>query len=181
MLSPDALEADIFHHLMDTSALEDLHANLLSSLQRSGWTERVRTLSLELLRAGRCDHFDDVLDAVVAIAEGKTHPAVHLPEDTANGELHDPDVEAFFENFDVKIPASVVEQGVKAIKEALRPIAVLEDDGEDGEPVQQQAKKEAVKARDSTAPRKNGDAGPAKKAVKDKKPKTWAKDVKTSS
>jgi hypothetical protein len=187
-LSPEALEADLYTHLFDTSTLEDLHANLLSSLQRSGWTERIRSLSLELLRAGRCDHFDDVVDAVVALASGKSHPAVHLPDNdggAVNGEGHDPDVEAFFENIDVKIPPAVVDQGVKAIKDALRPIASIEDDGEEDE---QQTKKEPVapavavlnhnkkasKAKESTTGSrvKNGDASPTKKAVKHKKPKT---------
>jgi hypothetical protein len=130
--SSAALESDLLNHLANTSALEDLHANLLSSLQRAGWTERVRNLSLELLRAGRCDHFDDVLEAVVALAEGRSHPAVTPAEDGAtNGEAtRDPDVDAFFENIDVRIPKSVVEQGVKAIKDALRPIVVIEDDGD---------------------------------------------------
>ncbi|KAL1965732.1 hypothetical protein VTN77DRAFT_5232 [Rasamsonia byssochlamydoides] len=141
-LSPAALESDLFNHLASTSALEDLHANLLSALQRAGWTERVRNLSLELLRAGRCDHFDDVVDAVVALAEGRSHPAV-TPEDGARD--RDPDVDAFFENIDIRIPSSVVEQGVRAIKEALRPIVTIEDDGEvtdDGEQQQQQPQPE---------------------------------------
>lgn len=128
-LSPAALESDLFNHLANTSALEDLHENLLCALQRAGWTERVRNLSLELLRAGRCDHFDEVVDAVVALAEGRSHPAV-TPEEGANGEVRDPDVDAFFENIDVRIPTSVVEQGVKAIKDALRPIVTIEDDGD---------------------------------------------------
>lgn len=197
IMSPETLEADLYTHLLDTSALEDLHANLLSSLQRSGWTERIRNLSLELLRAGRCDHFDDMVDAVVALASGRTHPAVHLPEDDddrVNGEGHDPDFEAFFENVDVKIPASVVDQGVKAIKDALRPIAIIEEDGDEDE---QQAKKDSAapvigvpdnnkkagKVKESTTGTrvKNGDVSPAKKAVKHKKPKTGAKDAKPSS
>ncbi|KAL1987393.1 hypothetical protein VTN96DRAFT_4109 [Rasamsonia emersonii] len=137
-LSPAALESNLFNHLASTSALEDLHDNLLCALQRAGWTERVRNLSLELLRAGRCDRFDDVVDAVVALAEGRTHPAV-TPED--NGEARDPETDAFFENIDVRIPSSVVEQGVKAIKEALRPIVTIEDDGDatDGDGEQEQS------------------------------------------
>lgn len=140
-LSPAALESNLFNHLASTSALEDLHDNLLCALQRAGWTERVRNLSRELLRAGRCDRFDDVVDAVVALAEGRTHSAV-TPEDGTNGESRDPGTDAFFENIDVRIPSSVVDQGVKAIKEALRPIVTIEDDGDvtdgDGEQEQEQ-------------------------------------------
>ncbi|EEH09884.1 predicted protein [Histoplasma capsulatum G186AR] len=51
-----------------TTVLEDLHASLLSSLQRCGWTEQVRGLALELLRAGHCSRFEEVVDTVVALA-----------------------------------------------------------------------------------------------------------------
>jgi hypothetical protein len=138
VLSPEALESTLFHHLSTTAALDDLHATLLASLQRAGWTEKVRTLSLELLRAGRCECFDEVVEAVVALAEGRSHPAV-TAEDTdhdgpPNGVHNDPDLDAPFENIDVRIPRGVVEQGVKTIKEALRDIVVLEDDGDVAEP-----------------------------------------------
>jgi hypothetical protein len=127
----------LLHHLTQTSALEDLHANLLSSLQRTGWTERVRNLSLQLLRAGKCDHFDDMFEAVVALAEGRPLPAStnndHYDKNNVNslykGDARDTELEQFFDTIDVRIPSSVVEQGVKQIKEALRPIIELEDDG----------------------------------------------------
>lgn len=52
-----------------------------------GWTEKIRTLSLELLRAGRCERFDEVVDAVIASAECRPHPAFDLSnrDPTANG------------------------------------------------------------------------------------------------
>ncbi|PGH03592.1 hypothetical protein GX51_04018 [Blastomyces parvus] len=53
-----------------TTVLEDLHASLLSSLQRCGWTEQVRGLALDLLRGGHCDRFEEVVDTVVALATG---------------------------------------------------------------------------------------------------------------
>jgi hypothetical protein len=34
------------------------------SLHRLGWTEKVTTLATELLRAGRCETFDDVMAAM---------------------------------------------------------------------------------------------------------------------
>lgn len=137
--SSSAFDPDTFllNHLTQTSALEDLHANLLSSLQRTGWTERVRNLSLELLRAGKCHHFDDVVEAVVALAEGRPLPAFssndHHDKNNmnshSNGDARDTESEQFFENIDVRIPSSVVEQGVKQLKDALRPVIELEDDG----------------------------------------------------
>ncbi|KAN0067379.1 hypothetical protein V8E54_014469 [Elaphomyces granulatus] len=137
LVSPEALESNLFHHLATTAALDDLHATLLASLQRAGWTERVRALSLELLRAGRCECFDDVVEAVVALAEGRSHPAVtaeNTDHDGLNGVHNDPEPDALpFENIDVRIPRGVAEQGVKTIKEALREVIVIEDDGDAAE------------------------------------------------
>lgn len=117
-----------------------------------GWTEKIRKLSLELLRAGRCERFDEVVDAVVALAEGREHPAVPLENNNhnnngvgdgegqhnnhnhngnGNGNNSDSDANAFFGNVDVRVPSSVVEQGVRAIKEVLGDIVVIEDDGLD--------------------------------------------------
>lgn len=60
-------------HLSTTTTLEDLHTSLLSSLQRAGWTERVRGLALELLRGGQCKCFDEVVETVAGFASGNTH------------------------------------------------------------------------------------------------------------
>jgi hypothetical protein len=178
-LSPEALEANLLHHLASVSALDDLHASLLASLQRAGWTERVRSLSLELLRAGRCERFDDVLDAVVALAEGRTHPAVNGDSNSTRGVNNSnnngargPDT--YFENIDLRIPRTVVEQGVKAVKEALR--EVVEDDGDlildrDGEPPQV-ATSTKKKAKDPN----DGDHTTTTPHVKQEKSKIMAKE-----
>lgn len=234
---PPTIEADIISHLASTSALEELHATLLASLQRAGWTDRIRALSLELLRAGRCERFDDVVEAIVALAEGKSHPAVSSSAQNghhsngngnkngngttkANGEeeaadadadgdpdadLH-PDTLAFFENVDVRIPRGVVHQGVRAVKEALREVVMIEgaeiddddyDSASEGEDIQNgngntrvtkkspPIKKERDgKETNGTAdkagkvPLKNGTPSPVKKTVKDKKAKA-GKGVKS--
>lgn len=85
-----SLETDLLTHLASTSALDDIHTNLLCYLQRMGWTEKIRTLSLELLRAGRCERFDEVVDAVIASAECRPHPAFDLSnqDPTTNGSGH---------------------------------------------------------------------------------------------
>ncbi|KAI1912589.1 hypothetical protein LOZ39_002450 [Ophidiomyces ophidiicola] len=60
--------------LSTTSTLEDLHTSLLHSLSASGWTERVRAFALELLRSGRCTHFEDVVDSIVQSATAPRPP-----------------------------------------------------------------------------------------------------------
>lgn len=77
-----------------------------------------------------------MVEAVVALAEGRSLPAStsndHHKNNTnshSNGDTRDTESEQFFENIDVRIPSSVVEQGVKQLKDALRPVIELEDDG----------------------------------------------------
>lgn len=137
-----------------------------------GWTEKIRTLSLELLRAGRCERFDEVVDAVIASAECRPHPAFDLtnqnPTNNAanvtsngagnhgsgsgaggngggsnsssshgngngngstgkNGMVLSADAEAYLENVDVRIPAVVVEHGVRMVKDVLKDVVAWED------------------------------------------------------
>ena len=150
--SSTSLETDLLTHLASTSALDDIHTNLLCYLQRMGWTEKIRTLSLELLRAGRCERFDEVVDAVIASAECRPHPAFDLsnqnPTSNAantsngsgagihgngngstgkNGMVLSADAEAYLENVDVRIPAVVVEHGVRMVKDVLKDVVAWED------------------------------------------------------
>jgi hypothetical protein len=139
--TPDALESDLLVKLSASCALEDLQENLLGSLHRLGWTEKVTTLATELLRAGRCETFDEVMAAVLASAEGRPHPA--LGSKAANGEAtsngsketngtkrghkeppYDP--LKYIEEVDVRIPEPVVVEGVRGLKDILREIADLE-------------------------------------------------------
>ncbi|KAL2864438.1 uncharacterized protein BJX67DRAFT_220016 [Aspergillus lucknowensis] len=125
------LESDLLTHLAATHALEDIHTTLLSSLQRLGWTEKIRQLSLELLRANRCERFDEVVEAVVASAQGRSHPSLDHHNAHNNGrELEAVDGGFPFEDVDVRIPSDVVEQGVRAIKDVLRETVILEDDAD---------------------------------------------------
>ncbi|KAI2994528.1 hypothetical protein CBS147346_10407 [Aspergillus niger] len=132
--SSSDLESDLLQHLTSTPALEDLHATLLSSLQRLGWTERIRKLAQELLRGGRCERFDEVFEAVVASAEGRKHPVLAEANKAkqSNGNSGEEDGSGIgdLESFDVRIPSSVVEQGVRALKEVLREVVVAEDGGD---------------------------------------------------
>ncbi|KAB8208773.1 hypothetical protein BDV34DRAFT_222447 [Aspergillus parasiticus] len=182
--SSESLESDLLAHLASTTALDDLHATLLCSLQRMGWTEKVRKLSQELLRGGRCERFDDVVEAVVASAEGRKHPSlagldnVNEEDKNSNG-----DADGYFEKVDVRIPEAVVEQGVRAIKEVLREVVVLDDDSDlldhhDSHHHAGDGKQEGggeTKTKPSKSSKtgdqslKNGDTSPVKKT--DKKPK----------
>ncbi|RHZ73666.1 hypothetical protein CDV55_102291 [Aspergillus turcosus] len=184
-----------------TTALEDLHNTLLSSLQRLGWTEKIRKLSLELLRAGRCERFDDVVEAVVASAAGIKPPspspsssaaaAATTQNGNGNGNgngTHSEDDWAELDEVDVRIPKAVVEQGVRAIKEVLREVIVIEDDpdlsalqssehvAEGKGSLEAEGEKEKSKISKAGEPSlKNGDTSPTKKT--EKKPKT-GKQVK---
>ncbi|KAJ5348852.1 hypothetical protein MYU51_007137 [Penicillium brevicompactum] len=139
--TPDALESDLLVKLSASCALEDLQENLLGSLHRLGWTEKVTTLATELLRAGRCETFDDVLAAVLASAEGRHHPALGSKatngdsasngtketNGTKKGNKDTPyDPLKFIEEVNVRIPEPVVEEGVRGLKEILREVADLE-------------------------------------------------------
>ncbi|CAL5873197.1 uncharacterized protein PFLUO_LOCUS7466 [Penicillium psychrofluorescens] len=143
--TPDALESDLLTKLAATSALEDLQETLLGSLHRLGWTDKVTTLATELLRAGRCETFDDVMEAVVASAEGRSHPALdsesssHKPNgdskqngskgNTTNGTAVTNtqfDSDKYFEGVDVRIPETVVGEGVRGLKDILRDMVDLE-------------------------------------------------------
>ncbi|KAJ5952831.1 uncharacterized protein N7479_011244 [Penicillium vulpinum] len=141
--TPDALESDLLVKLSASCALEDLQENLLGSLHRLGWTDKVTTLATELLRAGRCETFDDVMAAVLASAEGRSHPA--LGSKSANGETtngtkdtngirkgnkpkdHQPyDPLKYIEEIDIRIPETVVDEGVRGLKDIIREVADLE-------------------------------------------------------
>ncbi|KAJ5102221.1 hypothetical protein NUU61_004443 [Penicillium alfredii] len=152
--TPDALESDLLTKLAATSALEDLQDTLLGSLHRAGWTDRITSLATELLRSGRCETFDDVMDAVVASAEGRTHPALGAKtpadqngnttqngskEGAVNGTKKDGkggnshsdhyDPLKYIEEVDVRIPDTVVDEGVRGLKDILREVVDLEGEG----------------------------------------------------
>ncbi|KAJ5184239.1 hypothetical protein N7492_001855 [Penicillium capsulatum] len=154
--TPDALESDLLTKLAATSALEELQESLLGSLNRAGWTERVTSLATELLRAGRCETFEDVMEAVVASAEGRSHPALGSkhsdhPEggasngtkegkangtkkgDESNSENSPYDPLKHIEEVDVRIPETVVDEGVRGLKDILRDMVDLEDEAPNGD------------------------------------------------
>jgi hypothetical protein len=76
------------HLSTKTTTLEDLHQTLLSSLQRAGWTERVRALAIELLRAGRAETFEEAFEEVVGLVvsgNGNGSTSNAIANGSANG------------------------------------------------------------------------------------------------
>ncbi|KAJ5953308.1 hypothetical protein N7454_000204 [Penicillium verhagenii] len=151
--TPDALESDLLSKLSTTSALENLQESLLGSLHRVGWTEQVANLTTELIRTGRCKTFEDLIEAVMASAEGRSHPALGakkyppLGDASANGstkegkangtkkgnsdknsEILPFDPIKFIEEVDVRVPEAVVAEGVRGLRDILREMVDLEDE-----------------------------------------------------
>ncbi|OAP65767.1 hypothetical protein AYL99_01739 [Fonsecaea erecta] len=73
---PPATSQALIQHLRQTGAIPDLSALLADSLARTGWTDRVRALALELLRNGSCDTFPELMNEVMRRAK--------LPKDGKN-------------------------------------------------------------------------------------------------
>lgn len=66
---PTATQRALISHLRATESLPDLSAVLSDSLARTGWVDRVRALSLELLRNGSCDTFPELMEEVMRRAK----------------------------------------------------------------------------------------------------------------
>ncbi|EXJ94442.1 hypothetical protein A1O1_02838 [Capronia coronata CBS 617.96] len=66
---PPATSQALIAHLRATGSISELSAVLADSLARTGWTDRVRALSLELLRNGTCDTFPELMSEVLRRAK----------------------------------------------------------------------------------------------------------------
>lgn len=63
----------LLSHLRTTGVVAELHTQLSDQLARTGWTDRVRALALELLRNGSCETFPELYEEVLRRArEGET-------------------------------------------------------------------------------------------------------------
>lgn len=136
-----------------------------------------------------------MVDVVVTLATGQTHPVVPEANNSTNG--HDKGgatngvsnattSESFFRDIDVRIPKEIVEQGVRSLKDSLRSFATIEDDDDgpevdekeltNGKATKSEKKNKSSGNKDSTG---NGNPSPTKNAAggKDKKSKP-GKDAK---
>lgn len=134
--------------------MSELSAVLADSLARTGWTDRVRALSLELLRNGTCDTFPELMSEVLrrakipksqqtdssarggtnGSASGKTTAnGTNTPTANGNGAI------ALSKEWsggpdglpDVRIPEPTVEIGVSFLKEKIKDAVEPVDDDSD--------------------------------------------------
>jgi hypothetical protein len=78
---PPRTHAALVNYLKETRSLTELSTVLQDALARSGWTDRVRALALDLIRSGEAVTFPDLLNEVLRRA--KVAPAV--PEKQKDG------------------------------------------------------------------------------------------------
>lgn len=62
---PSTTSQALIAHLRSQGAIPELSTLLADSLARTGWTDRVRALSAELLRNGSCDTFPELMTEVL--------------------------------------------------------------------------------------------------------------------
>ena len=68
----DTVPTDLLlSYLHTTNHLDTLHATLLDTLSRTGWTTRVRGLAVELIRSKKVTRFEDVVETIVGLAGEK--------------------------------------------------------------------------------------------------------------
>ncbi|KAL9105761.1 MAG: hypothetical protein Q9227_009109 [Pyrenula ochraceoflavens] len=113
----------ILAHLVATNKVTGLNTILRNELVRAGWTDRVKELSLELLRSGKCNTFEQVMGEVVRKAGGEWGWA---KQTMANGHTSDEGDDDEGSRTDIKVPKEVVEQGVKYMKEALKGVVEVD-------------------------------------------------------
>ncbi|KAK4936289.1 hypothetical protein LTR10_022817 [Elasticomyces elasticus] len=144
-LPPPTSQA-LIAHLRATGDISSLSGILSDSLARTGWTDRVRALSLELLRNGTCDTFPELMSEVLRRAKIPRNP-----EPTTTGTTKKKDTQANGTAVngngaivlskewsggpdglpDVRIPESVVATGVDFLKEKIKDVVEpVEDDSD---------------------------------------------------
>lgn len=64
-LPPLTSQLLVSHLRSQTNTIPELQNLLSDSLARTGWTDRVRALALELLRSGKCESFPDLFEEVL--------------------------------------------------------------------------------------------------------------------
>ena len=100
-----------------------IHNALHASLHSTAWPAHVRQLCLALLRSGDATTYPALLAAVQArVSASKAGPAaVNGDKTAANGDKTAAAAEA-----DVGIPQGVLEDGLGAVREALREVVDLD-------------------------------------------------------
>lgn len=131
-------------HLQDSSTIPRLNTLLTDSLTRTGWTDRVHSLALELLRSGECVNFAEVLGEVSRRASSGLGPTASASNNNSNhakeatnglgGErqngINDGEGAGALEGApDVRVPKEVVDKTVKFLKDEIEGVVeVMVDD-----------------------------------------------------
>jgi hypothetical protein len=82
---PTPTQRALINHLKANDALPGLSDLLSDSLNRNGWVDRVRALSLELLRNGTCDTFPELMEEVMRRAKIPREASAGSTTTTTNG------------------------------------------------------------------------------------------------
>jgi hypothetical protein len=108
------LKSNINNALIAHNAIPKIHAALLHECQASGFTASLRARALELLRSGECNKFGEVLDRIM----------LELKPDSENGRgsVNGNSKGNGDNNTRLKIPDTVVKEGVRIVREAIDPV-----------------------------------------------------------
>ncbi|RMZ75719.1 hypothetical protein DV738_g5351, partial [Chaetothyriales sp. CBS 135597] len=136
---PSESQQALIHHLQETGSLGELSSLLRDSLARSGWTDRVKALSLELLRNGTCATFPELMTEVMRRATlPKTSSSQQQQQQNGMNGAGSIVVAKEWTGGpdglpDVRVPNNVVEVGVEFLEDKIKDACYRVDD--DGEPV----------------------------------------------
>lgn len=129
---PAGTHAALVTHLKESGALLSLSSMLADSLARSGWTDRVRALTLDLIRSGEAVTFPALMDEVLRRAKVGGTEQNGTGEKTLNGTAHTNEAIVVGADWagpdgkpNVRIPAATVEAGVEFLKEKIRNAVVV--------------------------------------------------------
>ncbi|KAI1615127.1 hypothetical protein EDD37DRAFT_608997 [Exophiala viscosa] len=152
MTLPPPTSQALIAHLRATGDISSLSGLLSDSLARTGWTDRVRALSLELLRNGTCDTFPELMSEVLRRAKipntgrhsdgpsSSTSASTKKKDAQANGTIANGNGAIVLSKEwsggpdglpDIRIPESTVETGVEFLKEKIKhAVEPIEDDSD---------------------------------------------------
>ena len=148
-LTPEIRSA-LLTALMATSAIPEIRTTLLSSCQSTGWLDAVRERALQLLRRGECRSYRDLM---AVLKEEVRAPPEQTQGDEGErgggGQTEEEDNDAWETDkirkrrrrrndgngggeeeereIDVRIPAKVYNDGVRAVREALETVVEVVD------------------------------------------------------
>ena len=113
-LAPN-LKSAINNSLLAHNAIPKIQASLLHQCQASGFTSALRQRTLELLRAGECNNYGEVMDKIIAELK------LGSPDDSiaVNGKNGT--------DLGLKIPADVIKNGIEIVRDAIEPVVQVGD------------------------------------------------------